>query len=132
MEKILEIINPEYLVPILIGCIAMDILFGIFKALKSGTFEAKKMVAGLEKQVYIAIPVVVAFMFDLLIKASNGWFMNMTCLFYICYELGSIFENLGEVNFPLPKFLKDMFKVLQKGDVNIVPEVEEDKENSVG
>lgn len=126
MEKILEIINPEFLVPALIGFIVIDIVLGVFKALKNGTFEAKKMASGLlGTQIYVAVPMIIALIFDKLIVASNGWFLNATAIFYIVYELGSIVENLGEAKFPFPKWIKGMFELLKKADIDIIPDEED-------
>lgn len=126
MEQILSVINPKFLIPMLAWVVAIDVLMGVIKSLKSGTFEAKKMFEGVEKQLYIVIPVGFCYLFDMLIPASKGMFTNMACIFYIGYEGGSIIENLGESGFKMPKFLKAMFAMLNEVDTEtILPKPEE-------
>lgn len=120
-------------------CAAVDWVTGSLKAMKKGGWASSIAREGLWHKTGEFISVAVAAGVDLLIWyiSAGGQMQNVSykavllpvvCVWYICTELGSIIENIGEMGAPVPEFLCRMIEVLKGQAEKQGNKISEDKE----
>jgi len=109
------------LMGVLVVLIGLDLLTGIAKGMYDKSLVSRKMSQGMITKAMIFVVIIVANMLDYVvmqgIMQGVPVIKIMTITFYIAYEGISICENLGQMNFPLPAFIKNNLQVLkEKGE----------------
>lgn len=113
-----------FLVIFFVAAALIDWLTGTMKAMKSGSWTSATARNGLWHKTGEVVSILVAAGLDLLVyylsvsaPALNvnytACLLPVVCVWYICTELGSILENIGELGAPIPKFLCRMIEVLK-------------------
>ena len=99
-----------------------DWITGTLKAMKSGCWTSSTARDGLWHKTGEFISLLVAAGVDLLIYylaetkfdiRYTACLLPVVCVWYICTELGSILENIGQLGAPIPKFLCRAIAVLK-------------------
>lgn len=113
-----------WLVVFFIAAALIDWLTGTLKAMKNGEWTSSTARDGLWHKTGEFISLLVAAGVDLLIYYISAHapvlgirytacLLPVVCVWYICTELGSILENIGQLGAPIPKFLCRMIQVLR-------------------
>lgn len=107
----------------LVVFVALDIITGILKGIYDRKLRSRKMSQGMIRKCLIFVVVIVANIIDVSMSPFLGAVdpdlsglpiaKTGVILFYIVMELLSITENLGQMDFPVPKVLKDYIEVLK-------------------
>ncbi|SFL38630.1 toxin secretion/phage lysis holin [Gracilibacillus orientalis] len=103
---------------LLLLLMALDVVTGIFKAIKNGKLWSRKSLFGYARKLLVLAVIILANVVDQIL-GLNGAVTYATVLFYIANEGLSIIENLAEVGVLVPKGLADKLRAI-------------DKENSTG
>ncbi len=90
---------------ILITFIAIDYITGVMAAFVKKELDSEIGGKGIAKKVGYLFLVAIAHMIDKVTGTGSPILMTGTIYFLMANEGLSIFENLGELNVPLPKFL---------------------------
>lgn len=113
---------------LVIGWIALmtaDILTGLGKAVKSGSWSSKVMREGLLHKAGSLTAVLVAAVLDLVISQVvpqlgisipihyTAFLFPLALFWYILTEAGSVVENIGEMGAPVPKWLRKAIATLR-------------------
>lgn len=91
-------------------CILMvaDLVTGIVKGYKtSGIVSAKLRDGGFKKCGVLAV-VAVSYALGILLNDENHLIVNGVMAYYVYTEIVSVFENLNDLNIPLPPILKNI------------------------
>lgn len=108
----LDLVLHDTYIFMLLSFIVFDIITGTLKAFNKGTVYSKINKHGITNHITILLFCIffswVFYVFDV------REFSKVLILFYIMSYGLSIFENLGEMGLPLPKWLTDKFKLLQE------------------
>lgn len=109
----------------LLSLIAVDILSGILKAIKTKKLSSTLMREGLFKKSMIILIIVLAVRGDLVIQDFFGhpimwnnhalYLRTAFCLWFMLEELLSLVENCSELGVPLPRWLKDILLQVNDG-----------------
>ena len=113
-----------YLVLFFCAAALIDWLTGTMKAMKSGNWTSSTAREGLWHKTGEFISLLVAGGIDLMLYyisvsvpsmdfSYKSCLLPVVCVWYICTELGSILENVGQLGAPIPKFLCRMIEVLR-------------------
>src|SRR5699024_9190725 len=94
---------------LLILLMALDIITGIFKALKEGNLWSRKSLFGYARKILVLVVIILANVVDQILSL-NGAVTYATVLFYIVNEGLSIIENLAKVGVLVPNGLADKLK----------------------
>lgn len=106
-------------IAIALGFIVLDFITGLIKALKQKTFTSTKMREGL----YHKVGFLLTIGFGYLVDFAQGFIdlgitlpiKGIFCIYIILAEIGSIIENLGEINPEIiPHNIATYFKNLNK------------------
>ena len=107
----------------LVVFVALDIITGIMKGIYDRKLRSRRMSQGMIRKCLIFVVVIVANVIDVSMSPFLGAIdpdlsglplaKTGVILFYIVMELLSITENLGQMDFPIPKTLKDYIEVLR-------------------
>ena len=104
-------VNTSRLFPVLLGCIVLDIITGIIKALKNGEgLKSYKMRDGLFKKAGIICVCILGFMISMVFTDDGLTIFNSIIAFCVFTEIVSILENLQEADVPLVSFLQKLIK----------------------
>jgi len=101
------------LIGILLVLSALDILTGIAKGIYDKALRSRNMSQGMIVKAMMFVVLIIANMVDMTISAGLPVAKTSVLLFYISLEGLSILENLGQMNVPLPAFIKDRLLVLK-------------------
>ena len=98
--------------------IVVDFFTGILLALKNGEFTSKKMREGLYNKPSEVILVALAYMITIAMRYYDLPYPNAIsvsiCTYTIIMEIGSIIENLGNINSRiLPTIVRKAFKNIE-------------------
>lgn len=98
--------------------IVVDFFTGILLALKNGEFTSKKMREGLYNKASEIILVAMAYMITIAMRYYDLPYPNAVsvsiCSYTIIMEIGSIIENLGNINQRiLPNIIRKVFKNIE-------------------
>jgi toxin secretion/phage lysis holin len=124
----------------LLAFVIIDLVTGFAKGIYDKKLRSRKMFDGILRKCLIAVVICVANFLDLAVTPHIINVMGLTAdgetlpiirtmvvLFYLTMELISIAENLGQMNFPLPKVLTDYIELLkekqQAGNIKKVDEI---------
>ncbi|MBM7704833.1 phage holin family protein [Metabacillus iocasae] len=91
----------DYLLMVLIACVALDYITGVLAAFVKKSLSSKVGFKGIAKKIFIFILVAVANFLDSLLW-DNHLIRDATILFYVVNEIISITENAGVVGLPIP------------------------------
>jgi len=103
----------------------IDWITGTMKALKSGNWASAVARGGLWHKTGEFISLLVAAGLDILIYCISAnlpalginykaFLLPVVSVWYICTELGSILENIGELGAPVPAFLRRAISLLRE------------------
>ena len=98
--------------------IVVDFFTGILLALKNGEFTSKKMREGLYNKASEVILVALAYMISIAMRYYELPYPNAIsvsiCTYTVIMEIGSIMENLGNINHRLlPNIIRKVFKNIE-------------------
>lgn len=95
-------------IQILLVLMALDIISGVFKALKNDGFSSKAFRTGLMEKGGFFLVIILAYQLDVMLGYAQGMpIRTATCLFYIGVEGSSLIENLGQIGVPIPKIISE-------------------------
>lgn len=94
--------------------IFLDYLTGVLKSGKSNQLCSKAGLRGITKKGLILVVLLVAVMLDRLLENGTWMFRTLIAYFYISNEGISILENCAELGVPIPEFLRQALKQLDK------------------
>ncbi|MFC9540752.1 holin family protein [Lysinibacillus sp. NPDC056959] len=99
-------------VEMLLMLMALDILTGIFKAVKNENLWSRKSLFGYARKLLIFIVIITANIIDQVLSL-NGTLTFATVLFYIANEALSIIENMAQLGVLVPRQLAEKLKVIE-------------------
>ncbi len=91
---------------------ALDILTGIFKAVKNENLWSRKSLFGYTRKLLIFIVIITANIIDQVLSL-NGTLTFATVLFYIANEALSIVENMAQLGVLVPQQLAEKLKFIE-------------------
>ncbi|UPW81896.1 phage holin family protein [Lysinibacillus sp. Ag94] len=97
---------------LLLLLMGLDILTGIFKAIKNGNLWSRKSLFGYARKLLVLIVVITANIIDQVLSL-NGTLTFATVLFYIANEALSIVENMAQLGVLVPQQLAEKLKVIE-------------------
>jgi len=101
------------LIGILLVLSALDVLTGVAKGIYDKSLRSRNMSQGMIVKAMMFVVLIIANMIDITLSAGLPVAKTSVLLFYISLEGLSILENLGQMNVPLPAFIKDRLLVLK-------------------
>jgi len=90
----------------------LDIVTGLFKAIKNKNLRSKTSMYGFFKKIIVLFVIVLANVLDNVLKLNGGLVMA-TMIFYIVNEGLSILENCSQLGILVPPVIYDKLKVIQ-------------------
>lgn len=102
---------------LLLLLMALDILSGIFNAVRCGNLWSRKSLFGYARKVLVLMVIVLANVLDQILNL-NGLLAHTTVLFYIANEGLSITENAAKLGVPLPDKILHMLKDMEENPTN--------------
>ncbi|WP_433594908.1 phage holin family protein [Lysinibacillus xylanilyticus] len=109
-------------VELLLMLMALDILTGIFKAVKNENLWSRKSLFGYTRKLLIFIVIITANIIDQVLSL-NGTLTFATVLFYIANEALSIVENMAQLGVLVPQQLAEKLKVIENQSESFTNEV---------
>lgn len=97
---------------LLLLLMGLDIVTGIFKAIKNGNLWSRKSLFGYARKILVLIVIIVANIIDQVLSLG-GTLTFATVLFYIANEALSITENMAELEVLVPQNLAEKLKVIE-------------------
>lgn len=102
---------------ILLIVMILDYITGVASAFRTKTVSSNEGYLGILKKVSIFAIVILAAQLDRLTGNTHSLFRNCTAFFFVANDALSILENVGELDVPLPSFLKSaLIKLRDKND----------------
>ncbi|QUG41292.1 phage holin family protein [Psychrobacillus sp. INOP01] len=101
---------------LLLVLMALDILIGVFKAIKNHNLWSRKSLFGYARKMLVLVVIVLANLMDQIL-GMNGAITYATVLFYIANEGLSILENCAELGVLVPANLAAKLKVVESQKV---------------
>lgn len=102
---------------ILLIVMILDYITGVASAFHTKTVSSSEGYLGILKKASIFAIVMLAAQLDRLTGNMHSLFRNCTAFFFVANDALSILENVGELDIPLPSFLKSaLIKLRDKGD----------------
>lgn len=97
---------------LLLLLMGLDIVTGVFKAIKNGNLWSRKSLFGYARKLLILIVIITANIVDQVLSLS-GTLTFATVLFYIANEALSIVENMAQLGVLVPQQLAEKLKVIE-------------------
>lgn len=97
---------------LLLVLMGLDIITGIFKAIKNKNLWSRKSLFGYSRKLLVLIVIITANIIDQILNL-DGTLTFATVLFYIANEGLSIFENMAELEVLVPTNLAEKLKVIE-------------------
>ena len=97
---------------LLLLLMGLDMITGIFKAIKNGNLWSRKSLFGYSRKILVLIVIIVANIIDQVLSLG-GTLTFATVLFYIANEALSITENMAELEVLIPQNLAEKLKVIE-------------------
>ncbi|WP_413362200.1 holin family protein [Lysinibacillus sp. 3P01SB] len=97
---------------LLLLLMGLDIVTGIFKAIKNGNLWSRKSLFGYARKLLVLIVIITANIIDQVLSLG-GTLTLATVLFYIANEALSITENMAELEVLVPQNLAEKLKVIE-------------------
>lgn len=110
---------------LLLLLMALDILTGVFKAIKQKRLWSRKSMFGYARKVLVLVVIILANVIDQIL-ALNGAVTYATVLFYIANEGLSIVENLAEIGVLVPAGIADKLKKMNEQSSSVSDEIKEE------
>lgn len=104
---------------------ALDIITGLFKAIKNHNLWSRKSLFGYARKLLVLIVIILANVIDQIL-GMNGAITYATVLFYIANEGLSILENMAELGVLVPTNLAEKLKVIETDKQQFRDEVGEE------
>lgn len=101
---------------LLLVLMALDIVTGVFKAIKNHNLWSRKSLFGYARKMLVLVVIVLANVMDQIL-GMNGAITYATVLFYIANEGLSILENCAELGVLVPANLAAKLKVVESQKV---------------
>lgn len=109
----LYLFGPVKFLDLLIVLMVIDIITGIFKAIKNHNLWSRKSLFGYARKILVFLVIITANVVDQILNLG-GVLTFITVSFYIYNEGLSILENLAEVGVPVPAGLAEKLKVMNE------------------
>lgn len=97
---------------LLLLLMGLDIITGIFKAIKNGNLWSRKSLFGYARKLLVLIVIITANIIDQVLSLA-GTLTLATVLFYIANEALSITENMAELEVLVPQNLAEKLQVIE-------------------
>jgi len=110
---------------LLLLLMALDILTGIFKAIKHQNLWSRKSLFGYARKLLILIVIIVANVIDQVLNL-DGTLTFATVLFYIANEGLSIVENMAQLGVLVPHKLAEKLKGIEEDSQSLGDEIREE------
>lgn len=107
----LYLFGPVKFLDLLIVLMVIDIITGIFKAIKNHNLWSRKSLFGYARKILIFLVIITANVIDQILNLG-GVLTIITVSFYLYNEGLSILENLAEIGVPVPAGLTEKLKVM--------------------
>lgn len=107
---------------LLILLMLLDIVTGIFKAIKQENLWSRKSLFGYARKILVLVVIILANVVDQIL-GLGGAVTYATVLFYIANEGLSIMENLAVVGVPFPDGLKKKLKSIDNSGDTLPQEI---------
>lgn len=137
LEKIINLLNNRFL-QILIVFIALDVIFGILRAIKDKGLNSTIGIDGIIRKIAMIVTIIICIILDFLININFISFIptgikeyvhiskigisELFSILYILFEFLSVLKNMYKCKLPIPKKLQ---KILEKILKEFTSEVEE-------
>lgn len=109
---------------ILLIVMILDYITGVASAFHTKTVSSSEGYLGILKKASIFAIVILAAQLDRLTGNTHSLFRNCTAFFFVANDALSILENVGELDIPLPAFLKSaLIKLRDKSSEGEEPDV---------
>ncbi len=112
-------------VELLLMLMALDIITGVFKAIKNKNLWSRKSLFGYSRKLLVLIVIITANIVDQVLSL-NGTLTFATVLFYIANEGLSIMENMAELGVLVPQQLAEKLKVIESEKESFVEEIQDE------
>ena len=110
---------------LLLLLMALDILTGIFKAIKNENLWSRRSLFGYARKILVLVVIILANVIDQILNL-NGAVTYATVLFYIANEGLSIVENLAQVGVLVPTVIAEKLKHIDSSGKTVVEEAKEE------
>lgn len=110
---------------LLLLLMALDIITGIFKAIKNNKLWSRKSLFGYARKLLILVVIILANVVDQIL-GLNGAVTYATVLFYIANEGLSIIENLASVGVAVPPGLAKKLDSMNDDSKSVTQEMKEE------
>lgn len=108
---------------ILLIVMILDYITGVASAFHTKTVSSSEGYLGILKKASIFAIVILAAQLDRLTGNTHSLFRNCTAFFFVANDALSILENVGELEIPLPSFLKSaLIKLRDKSNKGEEPD----------
>lgn len=114
------------LMSVLLVMMALDIITGVAKGFYNKELRSRNMAQGMIRKTMIFVVLIIANMIDIAMFGGLPVAKSAVLSFFIGMEGLSILENLGQMEVPLPSFIKKYLMVLKDNGDN--PKDPKDKE----
>src|SRR5690625_2302737 len=110
---------------LLVLLMALDILTGIFKAIKNENLWSRKSLFGYARKIMILVVIILANVVDQIL-GLNGAVTYATVLFYIANEGLSILENLAHTGVVVPANIAKKLKAIDETGKSVTDEIKKE------
>lgn len=138
MIKYINLLNEDKFLKILIAVIALDVFFGIFRAMVEKNINSTIGIDGIIRKVAMIVTIIICLFVDTLIDINLIGFIpketrevihimkigigDFFGFLYIIFECLSVIKNMYKMKLPVPKFMKKAIEKLLK---DITSEIKE-------
>lgn len=109
---------------LLLLLMALDIITGIFKAVKNKNLWSRKSLFGYARKLLVLVMIIVANVIDQVLHL-DGALTFATLLFYLANEGLSIIENMAQLGILVPQNLAEKLKHIESGE-SLTDEIREE------
>lgn len=112
---------------VLLVIICLDIITGIIKAVKNGSYSSKCLREGIVHKVGYGIVIIICYQLDVLLLHGHSVTRTAAIIFYIAVEISSIVENLGQMGVPIPSVIAKRLQRLNEMSESDEEQIKEEK-----
>ena len=110
---------------LLLLLMALDIITGIFKAIKNENLWSRKSLFGYARKIMILVVIILANVVDQIL-GLNGAVTYATVLFYIANEGLSILENLAHTGVVVPAGIAKKLRAIDESGKSVTDEIKKE------
>ena len=110
---------------LLLLLMGLDIISGVFKAIKNGNLWSRKSLFGYARKVLVLVVIILANVVDQIL-GLQGAVTYATVIFYIANEGLSIIENLAVIGVLVPNGLAEKLKHIDNSGTTLPEEIKEE------